>query len=76
MIDVRSAPGDEWLVTVRGSVITHQRVRVTKAGLAQSSEHGLFRERLFRRLRYAEIDYFRHRHPVVQCHQKRVKPLL
>ena len=38
MIDVKNSSGDEWLVTVRGSVITHHRVRVTKADLARFAE--------------------------------------
>ena len=38
MIEVRHASGDDWLVTVRGSVITHHQVRVTKAELARFAE--------------------------------------
>ncbi len=38
MIDVKNASDDEWVVTVRGSVITHHRVRVTKADLARFAE--------------------------------------
>jgi len=30
MIDVKHASGDEWLVTVKSTVTTHHRVRVTK----------------------------------------------
>ena len=32
-IDVRHSAGDEWLVTIKGAVTTHHRVRVTKAEL-------------------------------------------
>jgi len=38
MIEVKHAAGDDWVVTVRGSVITHHRVRVTKADLARFAE--------------------------------------
>lgn len=38
MIEVKHRSGDEWIVTVRGSVITHHRVRVTKADLARFAE--------------------------------------
>ena len=38
MIDVKHSAGDEWLVSVRGSVITHHRVRVSRADLAQFAE--------------------------------------
>ena len=31
MIEVKHASGEEWLVTVKSTVITHHRVRVTKA---------------------------------------------
>ena len=31
MIDVKHASGEEWLVTVKGTVTTHHRVRVAKA---------------------------------------------
>lgn len=44
MISIQYSAGDEWLVTVNGSVTTRHRVRVTKADLArfapgQSAEH-------------------------------------
>jgi hypothetical protein len=32
-IDVKHSAGDEWLVTVKGPVTTHHRVKVTKAEL-------------------------------------------
>jgi hypothetical protein len=38
MIEVKHASGDEWIVSVRGSVITHHRVRVAKADLARFGE--------------------------------------
>ena len=31
MIEVKHSGEDEWVVTVKGAVITHHRVRVTKA---------------------------------------------
>jgi hypothetical protein len=37
MIEVKHSAGDEWLVTVRDSVTTHHRVRVTKADLERFS---------------------------------------
>ena len=38
MISVKQLMGDEWAVSVQGAVMTHHRVRVTKAALAQFSE--------------------------------------
>ncbi len=38
MIGVKHLAGDEWSVTVQGSVTTHHRVRVTNADLARFSE--------------------------------------
>jgi hypothetical protein len=38
MIEVKHSTGDDWVVSVRGSVITHHRVRVTKAELDRLSE--------------------------------------
>lgn len=38
MIEVKHLAGDEWTVTVQGAVITHHRVRVTKADLSRLSE--------------------------------------
>jgi hypothetical protein len=38
MIEVKHSTGDEWEVKVRGAVITHHRVRVTKADLDRISE--------------------------------------
>ena len=38
MIEVKHTSGDDWVVTVRGSVITHHRVRVTKEDLARFAE--------------------------------------
>jgi hypothetical protein len=35
MIEVKHAAGDEWIVSVRGSVMTRHRVRVTSADLAR-----------------------------------------
>ena len=35
---MKHSAGDEWLVSVRGSVITHHRVRVSKADLARFAE--------------------------------------
>jgi len=35
MIEVKHTAGDEWQVNVRGSVITHHRVRVTSADIAR-----------------------------------------
>jgi len=37
MIEVKHSAGDEWLVTVHGSVTTTHRVRVTKADLGRFS---------------------------------------
>jgi hypothetical protein len=33
MIEVKHSSGDEWLVTVKGSMTTHHRVRITQADL-------------------------------------------
>ena len=38
MIVVEHLSGDEWMVSVQGSVMTQHRVRVTKADLARFSE--------------------------------------
>ena len=38
MIAVKHMEGDEWMVSVQGSVQTHHRVRVTKADLARLAE--------------------------------------
>src|SRR5260370_7462585 len=38
MIDVKHTSGDDWAVAVRGSVVTHHRVRVTNADLARFAE--------------------------------------
>jgi hypothetical protein len=38
MIAVKHAEGDEWVVSVQGSVTTHHRVRVTKSDLESLSE--------------------------------------
>ena len=38
MIEVKHSAGDEWVVSVRGAVITHHRVRVTKTDLDRFSE--------------------------------------
>src|SRR5262252_8657825 len=38
MIGVKHLGGDEWMVTVEASVMTHHRVRVTKADLARFAE--------------------------------------
>lgn len=38
MIEVKHSAGDEWVVSVRGAVITHHRVRVTKSDLERFSE--------------------------------------
>ena len=38
MIEVKHSAGDEWVVSVRGAVITHHRVRVTETDLARFSE--------------------------------------
>ena len=38
MIEVKHAAGDEWVVSVRGNVITHHRVRVSSADLARFAE--------------------------------------
>jgi len=32
-IDVKHSAGDEWLVTIKGAVTTHHRVRLSKAEL-------------------------------------------
>jgi len=37
MIEVKHSAGDEWLVTVHGSVTTHHRVRVAKADVERFS---------------------------------------
>jgi len=38
MIEVKHLAGDEWIVSVQGSVKTQHRVRVTKRDLARLSE--------------------------------------
>jgi hypothetical protein len=38
MIEVKHLAGDEWLVSVQGSMKTRHRVRVTKGDLARLSE--------------------------------------
>ena len=38
MIEVKHTAGDEWQVSVRGGVITHHRVRVTRADIARFAE--------------------------------------
>ncbi len=38
MIGVKHLAGDEWMVSVQGSVTTQHRVRVTEADLARFSE--------------------------------------
>ena len=38
MIEVKHSAGDEWVVSVRGSVITHHRVRLSKSDLARFAE--------------------------------------
>jgi len=38
MIVVKHLAGDEWMVNVQGAVMTHHRVRVTKADLDRLSE--------------------------------------
>jgi len=38
MIAVKHSAGDEWVVSVQGAVMTHHRVRVTKADLDRLSE--------------------------------------
>ena len=38
MIAVKHAAGEEWVVTVQGTVTTHHRVRVTKADLNRLAE--------------------------------------
>jgi len=38
MISVKHLGGDEWEVSVQGTVMTHHRVRVAKADLARFSE--------------------------------------
>ena len=38
MIVVKHSTDDEWLVSVNGAVVTHHRVRVTKADLGRLSE--------------------------------------
>ena len=38
MIAVKHSTGDEWVVSVQGAVMTHHRVRVTKADLDRLSE--------------------------------------
>jgi hypothetical protein len=38
MIEVKHSAGDEWVVSVRGAVITHHRVRVTRADIDRLSE--------------------------------------
>ena len=40
MIEVKHLAGDEWMVSVQGSVETNHRVRVTKIDLARFSEGG------------------------------------
>jgi hypothetical protein len=34
-IEIKHSTGDEWLVTVKGSVTTHHRVRLTKVELGR-----------------------------------------
>ena len=38
MIAVKHSAGDEWLVSIHGSVMTHHRVRLTKADLDRLSQ--------------------------------------
>ena len=38
MIAVKHSAGDEWVVSVQGAVMTHHRVRVTKADMDRLSE--------------------------------------
>ncbi len=38
MISVKHSAGDEWVVSVQDAVMTHHRVRVTKADLDRFSE--------------------------------------
>jgi len=38
MIGLKHLAGDEWAVSVQGAVMTHHRVRVTKADLERLSE--------------------------------------
>src|SRR5438093_13438423 len=38
MIAVEHSTGDEWVVSVQGAVMTHHRVRVTKADMDRLSE--------------------------------------
>src|SRR5882724_5854990 len=38
MISVKRSAGDEWMVSVQGAVMTHHRVRVTKADFDRLSE--------------------------------------
>jgi hypothetical protein len=38
MIEVKHLAGDEWMVTVQGSVMTHHRVRMTRADLSSLAE--------------------------------------
>jgi hypothetical protein len=38
MIEVKHSERDEWVVSVRGAVLTHHRVRLTKSDLDRFSE--------------------------------------
>jgi len=38
MIEVKHSSGDVWLISVQGAVVTHHRVRVTKADLDRLAE--------------------------------------
>lgn len=38
MIENQHTAGDEWLVSIRGSVLTHHRVRVSEADVARLSQ--------------------------------------
>ena len=38
MIDVKHSGGDEWVVSIKGSVATQHRVRVTRADLEHFAE--------------------------------------
>lgn len=38
MIEVKHSAGDEWLVSIKGAVMTHHRVRVTKTDLQRFAQ--------------------------------------
>jgi hypothetical protein len=42
MIEVKQSAGDEWVVSVKSTVTTHHRVRVTKKDVERLAEGRLY----------------------------------